>query len=135
VNRRDTARFCYFSGETQMSATTASQVSVTIEWDDGVMLVFSFPGASGTLYAGFPHVVPAWQNQTGTQTQLSATVQSIVQSAVQISGDPATWVETVKYAARGGNKIDIVYDDSTSVNYTTQTANPFALQQLYSLHG
>jgi hypothetical protein len=117
-----------------MSATTASQVGVTIEWDDGVMLIFSFQGASGTLYAGFPHVVPAWQNQTGTQTQLTATVQSIVQSAVQLSGDPGTWVETVKYGARG-NKITIVYDDTTSVSYTTQTANPYALQQLYSLHG
>ena len=117
-----------------MSQQTASQVNVNIEWDDGVMIVFSFPGASGTLYCGFPHIVPAWQNQSGTQTQVSSTVQSIVQSAVQISGDPATWVETVKYGARG-NKIDVVYDDTINVNYTTQTANPFQLQQLYSIHG
>jgi hypothetical protein len=118
-----------------MSATTASQVSVTIEWDDSVMIVFSFAGASGTVYCGFPHVVPAWQNQTGTQTQVSAKVQSITQSAVQISGDPGTWVETVKYGARGGNKITIDYDDSTNTNYTTQTNNSFQLQELYSIRG
>ncbi len=117
-----------------MSQQTASQIGVTIEWDDGVMIVFSFQGASGTLYCGFPHLVPAWQSQSGTQTQVSQTVQSISQSAVQISGDPATWVETVKYGARG-NKITVVYDDTINVNYTTQTANPYQLQQLYSIHG
>lgn len=117
-----------------MSQVIASQASVTIEWDDSVMIVFSFQGTSGTVYCGFPHIVPAWQNQSGTQTQVSQKVQSIVQSAVQISGDPGTWVETVKYGARG-NKITIVYDDTINVNYTTQTANPFQLQQLYSIHG
>ena len=117
-----------------MSQQTASQVNVTIEWDDGVVIVFSFPGASGTLYCGFPHVVPAWQSQSGTQTQVSTTVQTISQSAIQISGDPATWVETVKYGARG-NKIDIVYDDTANFPYTTQTANPYQLQQIYSIHG
>lgn len=118
-----------------MSQQTASQVAVTIEWDDGVMLVFSFQGASGsTIYCGFPHVVPAWQNLSGTQTEVSAKVQSITQAAVQISGDPATWVETVKYGARG-NKITIDYDDTTNVNYTTQNANPYQLQLLYSIRG
>jgi hypothetical protein len=118
-----------------MSATTASQVSVTIEWDDSVMIVFSFQNSAGsTVYCGFPHIVAAWQNQSGTQTQVSAKVQSVTQSAVQVSGDPATWVETVKYGARG-NKITIDYDDTISVNYTTQTANPFQLQLLYSIRG
>lgn len=117
-----------------MSAVTASQVNVSIVWDDGVVIVFSFAGASGTLYGGFPHVVPAWQSQTGTQTQVSATVQSIVQSAMQISGDPGTWVETIKASARG-NKIDVVYDDTINFNDTTQTANPYQLQHLYSIAG
>jgi hypothetical protein len=53
---------------------------------------------------------------------------------VQLSNDPATWVETVKYGARG-NSITITYDDSTSVNYTTQTAQPYSLQQLFSIAG
>jgi hypothetical protein len=117
-----------------VSQATASQVSVTIEWDDGVMIVFSFQNAGSTVYCGFPHIVPAWQNQSGTQTQVSAKVQSVTQSAVQVSGDPATWVETVKYGARG-NKITIDYDDTINVNYTTQTANPFQLQQLFSIRG
>jgi hypothetical protein len=117
-----------------MSAVTASQVGVTIEWDDSSVIVFSFQGTSGTQYCGFPHLVPAWQSQTGTQTQVSATEQSLKQAGVQISADPATWVETVKYGARG-NKITIVYDDTTNTNYTTQTAQPYQLQQLYSIHG
>lgn len=117
-----------------MSQQTASQVALTIEWDDGVVIVFSFPGASGTLYCGFPHVIPAWQSQTGTQTQVSAKVQNISQQAMQISGDPATWVDTVKYGARG-NKVDVVYDDSTNTNYTTDIGTSYQLQQLFSIHG
>lgn len=117
-----------------MSAQTASQVGVTIEWDDGVVIVFSLQGTSGTIYCGFPHLVPAWQSQSGTQTQVSARVQSISQTAVQISGDPATWVETVKYGARG-NKITVVYDDTINFNYTTDTNTTFQLQQLYSIYG
>ena len=116
-----------------MSVQTV-QTSVEIEWDDGVVIIFSFAGTDGKIYCGFPHVVPAWQNQTGTQTQVSATVQKIQQSAMQISGDPATWVETVKQGARNG-KITIVYDDSTNTNYTTATATPYQLQVLYSLAG
>lgn len=118
-----------------MSLQTASQVGVTIEWDDGIMIVFSFQGASNTtLYCGFPHIVTAVQSQTGTQTEITTRVQSMTQSGVQYSGDPATWVETVKYGARG-NKITIDYDDSTNVNYTPQTGNPFQLQLLYSVRG
>jgi hypothetical protein len=113
------------------------QTSVEIEWDDSVVIIFSFAGADGKIYCGFPHIVPAWQNQTGTQTQISATVQRIQQTSMQISGDPATWVETVKQGARNG-KITIVYDDSSSTSYTTYTsaaATPYQLQNLYSLAG
>jgi hypothetical protein len=113
------------------------QTSVEIEWDDSVVIIFSFAGADAKIYCGFPHIVPAWQNQTGTQTQISATVQRIQQTSMQISGDPATWVETVKQGARNG-KITIVYDDSSSTSYTTYTsaaATPYQLQNLYSLAG
>ncbi len=116
-----------------MSVQT-TQTSVAIEWDDGAMLIFSFDGENGKVYCGFPHIVPAWQNQTGTQTQVTATLQNIKQTAVQVSGDPGTWVETVKQGARNG-KITVVYDDSTNTNYTTQTATPYQLQLLYSLAG
>jgi len=117
-----------------MSVQTV-QASVTIEWDDGAVIIFSFTGAAGSkVYCGFPHLVPAWQNQTGTQTQVTATVASIQQSAMQVSADPATWVETVKQGARNG-KITIVYDDSTNTNYTNANATPFQLQQLFSLAG
>lgn len=118
-----------------MSATTAPNVGVTIEWDDSVVIVFSFQGASGKVYCGFPHIIPAWQSQSGTQTEVSAKVQSISQTAVQISGDPATWVETIKYGSRDGKTISIVYDDTTNVNYTTSTATSYQLQLLYSITG
>ena|SRR5271165_1770246 len=117
-----------------MSVQT-TQTSVEIDWDDSVVIIFSFAGADGNkVYCGFPHIVPAWQNQTGTQTQISTTVQQIKQSAIQISGDPGTWVETVKQGARSG-KVTVVYDDSTNTNYTTQTGTPYQLQILYSLAG
>jgi hypothetical protein len=119
-----------------MSATTATGVSVTIEWDDSAMIVFSFQGTGGSkVYCGFPHLIPAWQSQSGTQTEVSAKVQNITQTAVQISGDPATWVETVKYGSRDGKTINVTYDDTTNVNYTTSTANSYQLQLLYSING
>ena len=43
-------------------------------------------------------------------------------------------METVKYGARG-NQISLTYDDSTTVNYTTQTAQPYNFQYLYSVAG
>lgn len=119
-----------------MSATTASGVGVTIEWDDSVMIVFSFtPSGGSKQYCGFPHVIAAWQSQSGTQTEVSARVQSLSQTAFQISGDPATWVETVKYGARDGKTINVTYDDTINVSYTTSTANNYQLQQLYSING
>jgi hypothetical protein len=32
-------------------------------------------------------------------------------------------------------QITITYDDSTSISYTTQTAQPYQLQLLYSISG
>lgn len=117
-----------------MSLQTAQKTTVDIEWDDGAVIVFSFQGASGQVFCGFPHSVVALQNQTGTQTQVTATLQNVQQSAIQVSADPATWVETVKQGARGG-KITIEYDDQTNVNYTTFTNKIFTLQQLFSIAG
>jgi hypothetical protein len=120
-----------------VSQQTAKGISVTIEWDDSVVIVFSFtdPTSNTKFNCGFPHVVPAWQSQTGTQTQVTTKVQNITTSTMQISGDPATWVETVKYGARGSNTITVVYDDSTNYNYTTDIATSYQLQQLYSITG
>lgn len=118
-----------------MSVQTVQQ-TVTIEWDDSVVIVFSFNGTAGKVFCGFPHTVVATQSQTGSQTQVSAILQTLQQVGIQVSLDPATWVETIKNGSRAsGNKITIVYEDSTSVNYTTQTGTIFQLQQLFSLAG
>lgn len=116
-----------------MSAQTV-QTSVDIEWDDGVVLVFSFAAASGKMFCGFAHQVLALQVTSGSQTQVSAVLSTVQQQAVQVSVDPQTWVETVKTAARGG-KATIVFDDTINTNYTTQTAQIFQLQLLYSICG
>ena len=119
-----------------MSVQTVQSAKPNIEWDDGAVIVFSFAGADGnTIYSGFPHLVPAWQSQTGVQDQISKTEQTIKQVALQVSGDPATWVETVKQGARsdkGG--VSIVYDDSF-VHYTTQIGTSYDLHILYSIAG
>ena len=44
-----------------MSAQTV-QTSVDIEWDDGVVLVFSFAAAGGKMFCGFAHQVLALVN-------------------------------------------------------------------------
>jgi hypothetical protein len=109
--------------------------SVVIEWDDSVVLVFSFTQNGTKFFAGFVHQVISIQNTVGTQTQASAILQTILQNSVQFAMDPGTWVETVKTGARGSGTITVVYDDSTSQPYTTQTNQPFALQILRSIAG
>ena len=110
--------------------------NVNIEWDDSVVLVFSFTHNGTKLFAGFAHQVISVQSTTGTQTQVSAILQNIQQTAVQFAMDPATWVETVKTGARGNsNPITVVFDDSTSQPYTTLTNQPFQLQILHSIAG
>lgn len=108
--------------------------SVAIEWDDSVVMVFSFQDGRSTYYGGFTHVGISLQNTVGSQTQINSITQTISQNAVQISADPQTWVETIKTGARG-SKITIVYDDSTNIPYTTNTAQNFQLQILYSVAG
>lgn len=118
-----------------------------IAWDDGVMFIFSFTDAAGTtLFCGFPHQVLAVANLTGSQTQVTAILAQVTSAQVQISADPATWVETVKTAARGSAGAQTVtYDDSITTNYTTTllSGSPlaptpgqnFTLQLLYSIAG
>lgn len=108
---------------------------VLINWDDSVVMVFSFQDGGTTYYCGFTHVGVALQNTVGSQTQINSIVQTISQNALQISADPQTWVETIKTGARGTSAISIVYDDSTNIPYTTNTAQNFQLQILYSVAG
>ena len=122
-----------------MSATTLS-TSVQIVWDDSVVLIFQFTDTSGkTQTCGFLHFGIQAQTQSGSNTQVNAILQITMQQGLQVSNDPGTWVETVKYGARGtsnqAQEILITYDDSTSVPYTTQTAQPYNLQLLYSISG
>lgn len=118
-----------------MSIQTTQPVSLTVEWDDSVVIVFSFQGPAGKTVCGFPHLGVATQVLAGSQTQVSAILQIVQQQALQASADPATWVETVKNAARSTNKVTVVFEDSQSAVYTTQTGLSFTLQQLFSLAG
>jgi hypothetical protein len=118
-----------------MSVQTATG-QLEIEWDDDFVMVFSFAGPSGgKLYCGFVHAIQSSQLVTGSQTQTTPTVAQISQMGVQLTLDPQTWVETAKNGARATTGAKVVYDDSTSINYTTSTGTIFALQVLYSLSG
>jgi hypothetical protein len=123
-----------------MSAITKT-TSVQIVWDDSVVLIFQFTDDSGkTQNCGFVHFGIQAQQQVGSTTQVSAILQITQQQGIQISNDPGTWVETVKYGARGASsqppqQISITYDDTINVPYTTQTGQPFQLQLLYNIAG
>ena|SRR5262249_29091218 len=112
----------------------AVTVPLKIEWDDSVVLVFSFDGPAGRVFCGFVHQVLALQFVTGSQTQVTPALQVVQQQGIQVSLDPQTWVETAKAAARGG-QATVVFDDALSVFYTTQTNQTFQLQALFSLTG
>jgi len=114
--------------------------SVQIVWDDSVVLIFQFTDDAGnTQNCGFVHFGIQVQGQYGSTTQVTQILQITQQQGIQISNDPGTWVETVKYGARGtasqAQQISITYDDTINIAYTTQTAQPFQLQQLYSITG
>lgn len=122
-----------------MSAVTVT-TSVQIVWDDSVVLVFKFSDSSGAdQYCGILHFGIQAQSQSGSNTQVSQILQVTAQQGIQISNDPGTWIEVIKYGSRssGGQtpQITIVYDDTINVPYTTQTAQPYTLQQLYSITG
>jgi hypothetical protein len=125
-----------FKGALQIMSAQTFTGNVQIVWDDSVVLVFSFQGPSGQLFAGFMHQIFSVQLTQGSQTQISPILQSVQQSSVQLALDPATWVETVKTGARGtSNPITVVYDDTINVSYTNSQAQPFQLQQIYSIAG
>ena len=110
--------------------------NVSIDWDDSVVIVFSFTNNGTKFFAGFVHQVISVQSTTGTQTQVNSILQNIQQNSIQVALDPATWVETIKTGARGtSNPITVVYEDSTSMPYTTLTNQPFQLQLLHSIAG
>jgi hypothetical protein len=122
-----------------MSAVTLA-TSVQIVWDDSVVIIFQFTDSSGnTQHCGFLHFGVQAQTQSGSNTQVSQILTVTQQQGLQITNDPGTWVETVKYGARGTSsqpqQITITYDDTINISYTTQTAQPFQLQQLYSING
>jgi hypothetical protein len=116
-----------------MSARTVS-AQPTIIWDDSVVVVFSFQDGGSTFNCGFVHLGLQFQTVVGSATQVSQILQTTTQQGIQVSNDPQTWIETLKFGHRG-NQIQIVYDDSTNVNYTNMLAQPFQLQVLYSLSG
>jgi hypothetical protein len=119
-----------------MSAQTVT-VTPSIAWDDSVVFIFSFTGASGsTTYAGFVHQQIQLSSVTGSQTQVTAILQIIQQQGIQVSTDPQSWIEAIKNATRNtSNQIIVTYDDTLNVNYTTQTNQTFQLQELYSVTG
>lgn len=119
-----------------MAVQTATG-QLTLEWDDGFVMIFSFAGvgSTGTQYCGFVHAVQSTALVTGSQTQTTPKVAQINQWQTQITMDPATWVETVKNGARTSAGAKVVYDDATTGSYTTVTNQSFTLQLLYSVSG
>ena len=119
-----------------MTVQTVS-ANPTIEWDDGLVFVFSFNDASNNrIFCGIIHVVLAVQLTAGQQAQITPLLQAISQGSFQGSSDPQTWIESVKNAARDPNKnVTVVYDDALSAIYTTLTNQTFTLQFLQSLTG
>jgi len=136
-------------------AVQVGKAPFTLVWDDGFMLIFSFPdpvnSSNPPVNCGFPHQVVSVANQAGNQVQVTPTQSQITQLQFQIAADPATWVETIKTAARAGasSNAQVTYDDSISSSYTAQVVVPasgsnpaqaspgqsFPLQLLYSIVG
>jgi len=69
-------------------------ISVTpkIEWDDGVVFIFSWNNRQ--FLSGFAHLQVALALAVGTQTQINAILQQLSQTQVQTSTDPQSWLET-----------------------------------------
>jgi hypothetical protein len=122
-----------------MSAVTLP-TSVEIVWDDSVVLIFKFTDSGGAdQYCGILHFGIQAQSQSGSNTQVSQILQVTAQQGIQVSNDPGTWIEVIKYGSRGTAgqtpQITIVYDDTINISYTTQTGVGYQLQQLYSITG
>jgi hypothetical protein len=108
----------------------------TIEWDDGVVFVFSFTDQNGNKqFSGCVHIQIQLASAQGSNTQVSQLVTAVNQQQIQFSSDPGCWIDTLKNAARNKTPINIVYDDAVDKPYTTLTNQNFPLQQLFSLAG
>jgi hypothetical protein len=108
------------------------QVVPAIAWDDGFVFVFSWNNAQ--FFGGFVHLQISLASAVGIATQLG-NITTQVQNQVQVAGDPQSWLETIKNAARNGKTITITFDDQQSTVYTTQTNTSFTLQTLFSVAG
>jgi hypothetical protein len=118
--------------------TIKNPSNLQIVWDDGVMLVFSFTAADGyeTVNCGIAHLDP--HTQVGRTQVLSPITAVQIAVPEQFYGDPQTWIETIKSAARGSfTNIQIDYDDQLIMGYTSWMFDPpsFGLKVLYSLAG
>jgi hypothetical protein len=119
--------------------TVKNPSNLQIVWDDGVMLVFSFTAADGvaTINCGIVHLAP--HIQVGRAPPPTSAIQISMQESGQLYGDPQTWIETIKSAARGSiPNIQIDYEDQVGIFYNSWNLNSqssFALQVLYSLAG
>jgi hypothetical protein len=119
--------------------TIKNPSNLQIVWDDGVMLVFSFTAADGyeTVNCGIAHLDP--HTQVGRTQVLSPITAVQIAVPEQFYGDPQTWIETIKSAARGSiPNIQIDYEDQVGIFYNSWNLNSqssFALQVLYSLAG
>ena len=123
--------------DVSLSMTTQTiSAQPTIEWDDGVVFVFSFTDQNGNKqFSGFVHMQIQLAAAQGSNTQVSQLVTAVNQQQIQFSSDPGCWVETLKTAFRNKSNIGIVYDDQVDTPYTTLTNQSFQLQQLFSLTG
>ena len=107
-----------------------------IEWDDGVVFVFSFTDQNGNKqFSGFVHIQVQLAQAVGSNTQVSQLVTNVQQQQIQFGSDPECWIDTLKNAVRNVKPINIVYDDQINIPYTTLTNQSFQLQQLFSLTG
>jgi hypothetical protein len=114
--------------------TVQSPLAVpAIEWDDGVVFVFSWNDRQ--FFGGFVHLQISAANAVGSATQISSIVQQVVQNQIQAASDPQSWLDTVKNAARNNKQITITFEDSVSIPYTTLTNLNFNLQTLFSVAG
>lgn len=109
----------------------------TIEWDDGLVYIFSLTFGGQKLFAGFIHMqaAVAAQVQKATNTQINDKVQESIALAVQVqlATDPGCWIDTLKNGLRTTTPVKIVFDDATNWNYTTKTGINFKLQALHSI--
>ncbi len=114
-----------------------SNCTIRIVWDDSVVYVFEFTDTGGTRRNGaFVHVQVS--QATGSQTQVTATLQTIAQ--IQVATDPGTWIETLKNAARNNATVNMWFEDTVFTTWqppATVAANfsAFNISAVYSIAG